>query len=315
MTDPTGTVGLRRAFLAEGNRRLTRIRSATHTILVEHDLMAAREPGPLAQFFPQPGERLSAFAEWFNRTVNGQLLDVRWWERFLERAWQSGFLAGSRLVRVPPGPAPLPAVFRELASREFAGIAAALVQQVSRQAAQAAIGRRKPQMLYRQVRPVLAKVGMARTKAAVNTLTVAVHNAGRLAQFRAAGITRVGIDPERLELRKPSRFLKHDHASVHLHDRRNERTRFNEPAPAGAAAKEAKVVEAEAQAAASEGIESGFVNILTAGDDDVCLECEDLADDGPYEIDEAEILIPAHANCRCAFVPAPSEFDAAPEDQ
>ena len=44
---------LRRAFLAEGNRRLGMVRSLTHTILIEHDLMHARND-PLAQFLPHP---------------------------------------------------------------------------------------------------------------------------------------------------------------------------------------------------------------------------------------------------------------------
>jgi hypothetical protein len=223
MSDPTGTAGLRRSFLAEGNRRLTRVRSLTHTMLVEHDVMAARGD-PLAQLLPHPGNRLAAFMQWFEQTVNAQLLGGRWWERFLERAYRSGFEAGSALTHTPPSAAPLPAVFRELAGREFAGIAAALVQQVTRQAAGAALGRRKPQPMYRQVLPVLRKVGDARVRMATNTLTVKLHNSGRLAQFRAAGITRVGITPERLEPRKPSRFLKRDHLrhDHRLHDRETE---------------------------------------------------------------------------------------------
>jgi hypothetical protein len=431
VSDPTGTAGLRRSFLAEGNRRLTRIRSLTHTMLVEHDLMAARGD-PLAQLLPHPGNRLAAFMQWFEQTVNAQLLGGRWWERFLERAYRSGFEAGSALTHTPPGAAPLPAVFRELAGREFAGIAAALVQQVTRQAAGAALGRRKPQPMYRQVLPVLRKVGDARVRMATNTLTVKLHNSGRLAQFRAAGITRVGITPERLEPRKPSRFLRlgllkrdhlrHDHR---LHDRETEverqlraanellaaqqRQREAEQAVAQAeleaeqarvaaeveahmagamlglsraqaqvglaasraqateevaaakaataarekeaaaawqkvlaARKEARAAEyaakaaeqaveqeaaqaaeaataAEAeQAAAAEAEQAGLaeleqlvapepaaeeVNVQTAGDDRVCDECDELAADGPYSLDEADDLIPAHPNCRCALVP------------
>lgn len=51
----------------------------------------------------------------------------------------------------------------------------------------------------------------------------------------------------------------------------------------------------------------GRVDVLTAGDDLVCEECQDISDGGPYDIDEAESLIPAHLNCRCAFVPADDE--------
>lgn len=49
------------------------------------------------------------------------------------------------------------------------------------------------------------------------------------------------------------------------------------------------------------------VDVLTAGDDDVCEECQDISDEGPYDIDEADSLIPAHPFCRCAFVPASDE--------
>ena len=418
MSDPTGTAQLRRSFLAEGNRRLARLRSLTHTMLVEHDLMAARS-GPLAQLLPHPGNRLAAFMQWFEQTVNAQLLGGRWWERFLERAYASGFKAGSELTHTPPGARPLPAVFRELAGREFAGIAAALVQQVARQAAGAALGRRKPQPMYRQVLPVLRKVGDARVRMAANTLTVKVHNSGRLAQFRAAGIKRVGITPERLEPRKPSRFLKHDHA-VHMHDWETElqkrlreanellaqqqrqreaeqalaqaeleaeqarvaaeiaahqagailsqtaaqagselavaRAQAEEEVAAAKAAtaereaeaaeawqkvlaarKEARAAEYAAKAAAeaaaaeapaateeagalarivarivlpaggepeTEEADLELVNILTAGDDLVCQECEDAALDGPYSLDEADELLPLHPHCRCVPIPA-----------
>jgi hypothetical protein len=423
---------LRRSFLAEGNRRLTRVRSLTHTMLVEHDVMAARGD-PLAQLLPHPGNRLAAFMQWFEQTVNAQLLGGRWWERFLERAYASGFKAGSALTHTPPGAAPLPSVFRELAGREFAGIAAALVQQVARQAAGAALGRRKPQPMYRRVLPVLRKVGDARVRMATNTLTVKLHNSGRIAQFRAAGITRVGITPERLEPRKPSRFLKRDHLrhDHRLHDRETQKERTERAAnelfaaqqrqreaeqavaqaeleaeqarvaaeveahmagamvglsraqaqaglaasrarageevaaakaataarekeaaaawqkvlaarkearaaeyaakaaeqaveqeAAQAAAEEAAAVEAEQAAAAEaeQGVlaeveqalapepapeaEAEEVNVQTAGDDRVCDECDELAADGPYSLDEADDLIPAHPNCRCALVPA-----------
>lgn len=218
MTDPTGTARLRRAFLAEGNRRLGQVRSLTHTMLVEHDLMQARDT-PWAQLFPQPGHRLSVFAEWFSRTVNDQLLSMSWWEKYLQRAYDSGLTAGGELVQESSSASlrrqPLPAVYSELARRELAGIAAALVQQVSRQAGGAALTRQKPQLMYRQVLTAIKKVGMVRLQMFVNYMTVKLHNAARLEQFKATGITQVGIVPERLVNPKLSRFLRHDHAIVH----------------------------------------------------------------------------------------------------
>jgi len=48
----------------------------------------------------------------------------------------------------------------------------------------------------------------------------------------------------------------------------------------------------------------GNVDVLTAGDDRVCFECESISEEGPYSLAKAEELIPAHPQCRCAFVPA-----------
>lgn len=339
-------------------------------MLVEHDLMQARSE-PWAQLFPQPGHRLSVFAEWFARTANEQLLAPSWWERFLERAYRSGTAAGGELVRnSPPVPvarytAEVPAVYRELAQRELAGIAAALVQQVSRQAGLAGLTRQKPQLMYRQVLSAIRKVGMVRIKAFVNFMTVKLHNAARLEQFRAAGIAAVGIVPERLQRSTPSRFLKRpraggDHA---IHDQeglsieiggmveaaqKRWKKRFAElvklygeesalvilrqeiEAETGALAATvaefkkrlaaetaAFVARRKAEGAAVEAARAAreaelqrafearqFVNVLTAGDDRVCDICDDIAADGPYSLDEAQGLIPAHPNCRCAFVPA-----------
>jgi SPP1 gp7 family putative phage head morphogenesis protein len=43
--------------------------------------------------------------------------------------------------------------------------------------------------------------------------------------------------------------------------------------------------------------------VVTAGDDKVCPVCDALAKGGPYTLDEAEKLIPAHGNCRCCSIP------------
>lgn len=413
MTDPTGTAGLRRSFQAEGNRRLARLRSQTHAILVERDLMAARND-PLAELMPNPGHRLSAFAEWFARTAKALLIGEEWWGRFLQRAFDSGAVAGGELVGRPPrGHTPVPAVYRELAANEFAGIAQALIQQVTRQAGMAAIGGRKPLPMYRAVLSALRKVGERRIKSAVNTLTVQLHNTARLGQFQAAGVTHVGIKAELLEPTKSSRFLrKHDH-SAHDASAEEELRRLRElferqraeaeeraakaeveaeraraalekqvaaelageqaarlSKEAAQAALQAARAQARAEVAAeraataqrnlelkaqSERVKAAraaeaprqvspeaaiprpqpefkgppgyelvkrlligeptipgrllaigaqYVNVLTAGDDRVCQVCQDLSEEGPYSLLEAWGMLPAHFDCRCAFVPA-----------
>lgn len=43
--------------------------------------------------------------------------------------------------------------------------------------------------------------------------------------------------------------------------------------------------------------------VSTAGDDRVCDLCDSLALGGPYTLEQAAGLIPAHPQCRCAFLP------------
>ena len=80
----------------------------------------------------------------------------------------------------------------------------------------------------------------------------------------------------------------------------------------GAVKARAGAVEAEAKIAKQIparllAIGAEYVNTLTAGDDLVCQVCEDISEEGPYSLDEAQGLLPAHPNCRCAFVPALTE--------
>lgn len=52
------------------------------------------------------------------------------------------------------------------------------------------------------------------------------------------------------------------------------------------------------------GIEAEWA---TADDDAVCEDCQSMAEDSPYTVDEARGLIPYHPNCRCAWVPVEQE--------
>lgn len=54
----------------------------------------------------------------------------------------------------------------------------------------------------------------------------------------------------------------------------------------------------------------GRLDVQTQGDDRVCDNCDAISANGPYGINEARSLIPAHPNCRCLFVAAGTMRDA-----
>ena len=101
-------------------------------------------------------------------------------------------------------------------------------------------------------------------------------NAGKLVAYRDQGVKQVGVTPEWMPV-------------PHLHDAKKKKTTTK------------KKTTKKRSRRSPEGLM--LINVLTAGDDQVCEDCSDIAEEGPYDIDTAMELIPSHPNCRCAFVP------------
>jgi hypothetical protein len=182
---------------------------------------------------------------------------------------------------------------RDQAQRELRGIVEAVTQQLTRHMANLQ-GEKTPPMLYRELDEIVSRVGSSRTSLLVDTFVVAAHAASTLDQFETAGIHNVGIVPEHLR------------AVRKLFDARTRnRIKYNGP---GSRIKKGEMPSKSTLnriRRAQKKIEKlGRVDVLTAGDDDVCPVCEEISENGPYTINKARKLIPAHPNCRCAFIPA-----------
>jgi SPP1 gp7 family putative phage head morphogenesis protein len=55
------------------------------------------------------------------------------------------------------------------------------------------------------------------------------------------------------------------------------------------------------------------VNILIAEDERLCDECRENAAGNPYPVEEAQLLLPTHPNCRCTYAPTRAAIDSALE--
>lgn len=70
-----------------------------------------------------------------------------------------------------------------------------------------------------------------------------------------------------------------------------------------------EVIRAHAEATLNTYEEAGIEGVevmsefATAGDENVCPECEDLEKKGEFTLEEARGVIPVHPNCRCAWLP------------
>ena len=147
--------------------------------------------------------------------------------------------------------------------------------------------KQSPEMLMREVREMLRRVTKLRLIMLVNTAVVRAVNAGKIFAYRSKGIRRVGVNPEYVP--------GHTHDSL-LHDRKTKTSTKSKLARAKASTKRRRD--------RMRGLPD-LVSVQTAADDKVCIDCQSLSANGPYEIDDPTVsdMIPVHPNCRCAFVP------------
>lgn len=218
------------------------------------------------------GNPVDLFSQWLTEAIKQVVMgdDGSWLLPYVRSATDAGALHARKLSQgtaeptlrsrstdltsLPTGSAAVDRthLLQSFAINELQGIVDATSQQAARAYAQGLLNKLTPQQIVSSLRSVLSTVGINRGHAFVSFMTVKSFNSAALDGFRASGVQRVGLVPER---RPPVRVQTRD-ADL-----------------------------------------SGMVSVLTAEDDLVCPECEEIADDGPYYIDEAEALIPAHPHC------------------
>jgi hypothetical protein len=199
-----------------------------------------------------------------------------------------------------------------LATSELQGICDAYAQQATRIAAHAALVRWRPAKAAQGIRQLTATVGLARSRMMADYLIVKAFGCATLEAFREAGVRHVGTVAEMLphaHLDDAARKTPQHRHPVHgRFITKTEATREWGRRSSGKFGKAPKAYNRSIahrralRTAAAAGEEE--VNVQTAGDDKVCQACQTISNNGPYPIDEAMDLIPAHPNCRCAYVPA-----------
>jgi hypothetical protein len=300
--DPTGTAGIRRSFRAAGKLRLRMFRSQMRQAVLEHDVLGLGGGGLALQ----PAEtRLKAFQGWAS-TAAEQTLQGPWLSQWIARAWASGEAVGAMQTR-SQAPGEGSGAWAALAKIELDAISFAVVQTLTREAATALTKRRANKTVtWHKMGRAFDKVGPKRIMALANTFCVACHNRGRLAAYRAAGITKVGVIAEQL-LPKQALLLPGglDHRAVH--DAKTFRyatgKRLEELKAQNLHKGYKERRPARPEYTLSEVEEPIEVGVRTAGDEFVCIECDEFAARSPHDIDDVEDTLPIHPNCRCTWFP------------
>lgn len=296
--DPTGTAPIRRKYKTIAAAHWMQLSTAVRRLVVDQDFFGLAAPkgnALMVRVLVSEAQRAEAFSAWLDGTIAVALTLPL--ERMMKEARNHGVKRAMRLSdsTTVPYESAQTILLRSQALRDLRGIVEAVTVNLVRHMAYLQ-GEKTPAMLYMELAEIISRIGVSRTNLLIETYVVAAFSSGTLDQFEGVGIQTVGIVPE--QLRSLKRIIG---------DAAKKKTTkaYNGP---GSRTKKGTVPSkrtVQRIRKAQRKIEKlGRVDVLTAGDDDVCPECEAISDGGPYTINKARKLIPAHPNCRCAFIPA-----------
>jgi hypothetical protein len=307
--DPTGTRALRERFVRSMNGRWRTLRRLVVEAVAVHDIagtgkasvssvnagMAARTPYP---FFGL--DKVRTFQTWLDEALKQVVLegDGAWVKPYIHEAYAQGYQRASELVKQDLAPsAERMETLSSLTVVELQGVMEAVSQQAVRALSAGLLAHSRPMRIARSIARAVRSVGMVRGRATADTMVVRAHAEATLDAFQLAGVRRVGVLPERVAaLHAPRPRPASDGVVIDLDDARKKRAKVRGKAKSKAKAKPLPKV-------APDEVFGERVDVVTAGDNDVCPVCVDIADNGPYTIKQARGLIPAHPWCRCAFIP------------
>lgn len=310
VVDPTNTGKLRSKFRSEMRRRWSQMRVLSTQMIKERDLLAIKSGGLMAVHNPGligGASKIDVFQRWFDMALANVVLqgDGSWMRRYLQEGYAAGTTFGQAQAQSQ-------AVHRmaqhrtdaliTLARVELQGVIEAVSQQALRAVSEGLLSDAKPMAITRQVLNVIERIGVLRSNAMIELLVVRAHAEASLDVYEAAGIESVGLVPEAkakvitdAQAQQKEKTTATDAKRKSGPGSRSSRNQVPSRRTIG------RIRSAELNIARRLG---EHVNVRTAGDDDVCPKCEAISEDGPYTINRARSLIPAHPRCRCVFVPA-----------
>ncbi len=270
-SDPTGTKLIRDKFKYDFQKRWQTLVRLTTEAVTKNDLIGLSVQS-IAHSSQTGGDLIKTFQNWFDTALHQILFpgNGQWMFHYFDKAQTLAFKHSRK-----DAPLAWPivessgtgALIRSTAVVELQGIMEAVSQQVVRTVSHGLLTKLRPAKIARLISEIVRSIGKHRSYAMVDYMIVKMFNETTLDVLEKSGVTHVGILPEYVQVRPPP-VLTDAVKSPRTFSRRSE------------------------------------VDVLTAGDQKVCIICEKIAKNGPYKIKDAHGLIPAHAGCRCGFVPA-----------
>lgn len=309
--DPTGTASLRRHFTATLAIRWRSLRPLIKQVLIDQDLLGLSNKGLMMQAATPAvimgGNKVQSFQRWFDFMLDRMVMidgGVSL-SPFVSNAYRDGVkyandLLASGMPILPPHASDRVGTIAQLAVVELQGIMQAVSQQATRVVANGVLHNRRPMHIVRDVWRAIDKVGTTRSQTLVEFIVVKAFGEGTLDVFASTGIEQVGLVPEgfaRDALRDAKRKRRTTKSKA-VRPNQGPGSRISRTqTPSRSTIQRIRRAQTKLE-------KLGQVYVRTAGDKKVCPTCEGIAEEGPYSINTARSLIPAHPRCRCVFVPA-----------
>jgi len=283
-TDPTRTIMLRRAFMADMKRRFKKVSKAIQELVVDDDTFGLI---PSEQFtfnkgtpvqnqqverqawrFQENPQKVGSYRAWLKTQINAEILTFEgpfnkpWTAPYIESAYKKGVIRS----------------FTDMHAEDLskpAGFLQGSQAQFLEQAFFQPIAQSKVELLYQraftELEGVTAAMDQQMSRILANGL-VAGHGPRKIARNLRDNVTKM-TNTRALTIARTEIVRAHS--------------------------------EGQLDAFELLGVEKVGVQVewLTAGDDRVCEQCNEL-EGAIFTIDEARDLIPRHPNCRCAWIPA-----------
>lgn len=304
LSDPTRTGAVRSRLRAVMALRWRSMRVLVREVIVNNDVLGLKNAGLTAglPMLSMGGTRIQMFKRWWDQAATTIVMgaDGSVFRRTIDDAYEGGAGFASKQVGKPVTPG-LGASHKEAllqwAIVELQGIQDAVGQKVLRAVSTGILNKHKPMMIVREVWKAIDGAAIHRSGMLVETLVTKAFSDGSLDAYEDFGHETIGIMPE---AKKKVPALGDAAAKPKKRERKGAGSRIGRTeAPSESTIRRIRKEQREVERTLGRG-----VYIRTRGDDDVCPICEDLSEEGPYTINEARSLIPAHPNCRCAFIPA-----------
>lgn len=289
--DPTRTTTLRNLFVRDMNRRFTVLSNAIWTKIVKDDcfgLTPQEITFNAGEFnFPRSADKVSSFMKWLQNQVDKGLLSVKEFEQVgdaIDKAWQNIYITDSfkrGLIRAR----------YELQKAGFKNIPSIEATGGIELSMMAPLNMDRLGLLYTRVYTDLKGITEAMDTIISRILTQGIADGDGpillarkiMGAINGTGMGELGLTD------KLGRFIPAKRRAEIL-----ART---------------EIIRAHHQATIQEYRNWGVmgVNVLaemvTAGDDRVCEQCNTLTLSNPYTLDDAMNLLPAHPQCRCICLP------------